>query len=193
MKITTYIVDDETPARERMEYLINTFLSDDVVIVGKSESPNVALKEIPILNPDIAFLDVEMSGTSGLELAGKLNAKGFKGKIIFVTAYGHYSIKAIRAGAFDYLLKPVDVDELKNSIERFKAKTNIQFNPDAILNFELSEREMELIGYLAKGLSSEEIAEQMFLSKHTVDTHRRNILLKTGARNTVELLNLLRV
>ncbi|RLD58782.1 MAG: hypothetical protein DRJ05_07470 [Bacteroidetes bacterium] len=61
-----------------------------------------------------------------------------------------------------------------------------------IKNFEISEREEELIAYLSKGLSSEEVAAEMFLSRHTVDSHRRNIHAKTGTRNTVELLNLLR-
>jgi len=131
---------------------------------------------------------------TGLELSEQLQAKGYKGKIIFVTAYGHYSIKAIRANAFDYLLKPVDVEELKKSIARFKSNNNQQFNPDVISNHELSNREMELVGFLSKGLSTEEIAAEMFLSRHTIDAHRRNIHTKTRTRtrNTVELLNLLR-
>jgi len=192
MPITTYIVDDEAPARERLVYLIEHFLQGNLEIIGQSGNALEALKQIPKLSPDLLFLDVEMPEMTGLELAEQLQNKGYKGKIIFITAHDHYSIKAIRAGAFDYLLKPVDVDELKKSIERFKEKTNNLFNPEAIISFELSEREMELISHLSKGLSSEEIANEMFLSRHTIDTHRRNILLKTGARNSVELLNLLR-
>ena len=192
MPITTYIVDDEAPARERLIYLIDHFLQGELEIVGQSGNSADALAQIQQLTPELLFLDVEMPGMTGLDLAGKLKAKGFNGKIIFVTAHDHYSIKAIRANAFDYLLKPVDVDELKQAIERLKTKDNKKFNEDVIINFELTEREMELITHLSKGLSSEEIANEMFLSRHTIVTHRRNIHTKTGTRNTVELLNLLR-
>lgn len=190
--ITTYIVDDESPARKRLIYLLDHFLKNELEVIGQSGNPNEALKQIPKLSPELLFLDVEMPGMTGLELAQQLQAKAYKGKIVFVTAFNHYSVKAIRANAFDYILKPVDVDELKQTIVRIKTKTNQQFNPDVIKNFELTEREVELITYLSKGLSSEEIAAEMFLSRHTIDTHRRNILVKTGARNTIELLNLLR-
>ncbi len=192
MPITTYIVDDEAQARERMDYLIKQFLSDELEIIGQSGKPLEALEQIPKLSPQLLFLDVEMPQMTGLELAKQLQNKGFKGKMIFVTAYDHYSIKAIRANAFDYLLKPVDVDELKQAINRLNGVTNQEFNLEVIKNFEISEREVELITYLSKGLSSEEVASKMFLSRHTVDTHRRNIHTKTGTRNTVELLNLLR-
>ena len=192
MFINIYIVDDEKPARDRLLYLINKFVNDEFSVVGQTGNPEDALEEIPKLSPDLLFLDVEMPQMTGLELAEKLQNIGYKGKIIFVTAYDQYTIKAIRANAFDYILKPVDVEELKKAIKRYKEVADHEFNPEAIKNFELSEREVELISFLAKGLSSEEIAEEMFLSKHTIDTHRRNILLKTGARNTIEMLNLFR-
>lgn len=192
MPISTYIVDDETIARERLIYLINHFLNNELKILGQSGKPLEALEQIPKLSPDLLFLDVEMPGMTGLELAQQLRSKGFKGEIIFVTAFDHYSIKAIRANAFDYLLKPVDVDELKSAIERLKSKSNERFNIGIIQSFELSEREVELITFLSKGLSTKEIASEMFLSRHTIDTHRRNIHTKTGTKNTVELLNLIK-
>ena len=192
MPITTYIVDDETIARERLIYLIKKFLDGELKIIGQTAKPQKALTEIPKLSPGIVFLDVEMPEMSGLELAQQLMTKAFKGKIIFVTAFDHYVIKAIRANAFDYLLKPVDVDELKKVIERYNTSSGNSFNPDVLKHFDLSKREIELITLISKGLSSAEIATEMFLSKHTVDTHRRNILSKTETRNVVELLNLLR-
>jgi DNA-binding CsgD family transcriptional regulator len=84
-----------------------------------------------------------------------------------------------------------DVDELKQATERL-TKTEQMFNVAAIKRFDLSEREMEIITHLSKGMSSQEIANEMFLSRHTIDTHRRNIHTKTGTKNTIELLNLLR-
>ena len=113
MSVSVYIIDDENLARKRLIQLLHTFFNGDIKILGDSGDSEKILEEVPKLSPDILFLDVEMPGITGLEMAGKLKAKGFNGKIIFVTAYDHYAIKAIRAGAYDYLLKPVDVDELK--------------------------------------------------------------------------------
>jgi two-component system LytT family response regulator len=192
MKITCFIVDDTIAGRERITSVIDTFFSDEIKVLGTASSPSVALDQIPKINPDICFLDVEMPGMTGLKLAEKLQEKGYKGKIIFITGHIHYSVKAIRANAFDYLIKPVDVDELKQCIERYKQSDIRGFDKRIIQSFQLSEREVELIEHLSKGLSSEEAASKMILSRHTVDTHRRNIHTKTGTRNVVELLNLLR-
>ncbi len=192
MPITTYIVDDENQARKRLVYLIDHFFSNEIDIIGQSDNPHEALGQITEQSPELLFLDVEMPNMTGLELSEKLTANGYKGKIIFVTAFNHYSVKAIRANAFDYLVKPVDVEELKQAISRFTSSNEHLFNKGIIKNFDLSNREVELITHLSFGLSSEEIADKMFLSKHTVDTHRRNIHTKTGTRNAIELINLLR-
>ena len=192
MSITTYIIDDESQARERMVYLIKNFFYKSLQILGQSGKPKEALEQVLRLTPEILFLDVEMPLMSGFELLHQLQTNGYRGKIVFVTAYDHYSIKAIRANAFDYLVKPVDVDELRQCINRYSRTVEQEFNETVIRNFDLSKREMEIIVHLAKGLSSEEVAAEMFLSRHTVDTHRRNIHTKTGTRNSVELLNLLR-
>lgn len=192
MSISAYLVDDDIRSRERMGYIVREFFAGELDIVGESAEPQRALEQIIKQCPEIAFLDVEMPGMTGLELADKLRKKGYKGRIIFVSAHGHYSIKAIKAEAFDYILKPVDVDEFKETIARYRSLSSGAPDPGLVSNFDLSERELELIQHLSKGLSSEQIAEKMFLSRHTIDTHRRNILSKTGTRNTIELLNLLR-
>lgn len=192
MAIPVYIIDEELQAIERLEYLCHTFLKGEVVIVGKSMKPKEALDEIWELKPQIVFADIEMPGMSGLELAKTINASGFEGKIVFVTAYNQYLVKAIRAEAFDYLIKPVDIDELRNCVGRFKKHTLDKFNGFVIKHYGLSDREYDVVKLLAQGLSSNEIGEKLFLSHHTVETHRRNILAKTGVKNTVELINLLR-
>lgn len=192
MTIPVYIVDEEIQAIERLEYLFHTFMKEDIEVVGKAIKPIEALDEIWELKPQIVFADIEMPGMTGLELAKTVNASGFEGKIVFVTAYNQYSVKAIRANAFDYLIKPIDIDELRNCIERFKKKVLERFNGDIIGHYKLSEREYDIIKLLAEGMSSSEIGDKLFLSHHTVETHRRNILAKTGVKNTVELINLLR-
>ena len=192
MLFTVYIADDEKLSRERLIMLINDFLENEIKILGEGGSASQVLSDVPLLKPDIVFLDIEMPGMSGLELAKQLKKTGFDGRIVFVTAYIQYSVKAIRAGAYDYLLKPVDVDELKDMFDRYLTERKNFFDLDKVQYFGLSERESEIIKWLSKGLSSEEIAHKMYISRHTVDTHRRNIHTKTGTKNTVELLNLLK-
>jgi DNA-binding NarL/FixJ family response regulator len=190
MSFSVYIVDDEALARERLVLMLNTYLPDEVFVSGMAGDKETVLNEVPKLIPDIIFLDIEMPRTSGLELAEELKLLGYTGKIVFVTAYDHYAIKAIRAGAFDYLLKPVDVDELKEVIKRFGGNNNTEINIEKIKYYSLSPRETEIVKLLLKGMSSEEIAQNLFLSKNTVNTHRRNIHAKTGTKNTLGILNL---
>jgi len=125
MHITCFIVDDSLASRERITLVIDTFFSDELKVIGVAASTSVALEQIPKLSPEIVFLDIEMPGMTGLELAKQLQENGFKGKIIFVTGHIQYSVKAIKANAFDYLIKPVDVDELKESILRYKSQNKV--------------------------------------------------------------------
>jgi len=73
-------------------------------------------------------MDIEMPGKSGLELAEEIKKNHLNTKVVFITAYDHYAIKAIKNNAFDYLLKPVNIDELKATIERYKAKWKSNLN-----------------------------------------------------------------
>ena len=104
MLITTFIVDDEIAGRERLAFLIDRFLSNELEIIGSSGNPEEAFSEVLRLLPELVFMDIEMPLMSGIELAKRLHNSGFKGKIVFVTGFQHYSIKAIRANAFVYLL-----------------------------------------------------------------------------------------
>ncbi len=192
MPVKVYIADDEPHARERLVMLITRFLEDEVTVVGQGGKKDSIIRDILSVKPDIAFLDIEMPDISGIDLANLLKQNGYHGKIVFVTGFNQYAIKAIRAGAYDYLLKPVDVDEMREMIKRFQSENNGGLNYEVIKKFNLSKREVEIAELLDKGFSSEEIGEKLFLSKHTVNTHRSNILSKTGAKNTVELLNLLK-
>ncbi len=186
--IKTVLIDDEKIAIERLKILLNGF--QNIKVIGEYSCPETAKKEIIAKNPDLAFVDVEMPKMSGLELVRAIKAVGVKCKIVFVTSYGHYAIKAIREAAFDYLLKPVDVEELSQVIERFVNESN---TPDARLEnivqeFELSARETDVLKLQLKGAKSNEIAETLCLSKHTINTHRKNILEKLNVRSAQEML-----
>ena len=175
-KIKTVVVDDEVRALRRMEILLKNF--PEIEVLELLYDADQAIKFIIENEPDIVFLDIEMPGKTGLEIAEELNKNVLHTRIIFVSSYDHYAIKAIKNHAFDYLLKPVDIDDLKASIERFKAQTLSHLN----------RREYKVISLIAKGKSSKEIGDVLHLSNHTVDTYRRNILEKTECKNAAELI-----
>ena len=111
------IVDDERPARERLRALLAAF--PDLEIVGESEDGEDALHRIGDLHPDLVMLDVQMPGSSGIEVAGSLPAP--RPKIIFCTAYDQYAVDAFELCAVDYLLKPVNRSRLAQAIDRARA------------------------------------------------------------------------
>jgi two-component system, LytTR family, response regulator len=108
------IVDDEKKGRDSLQKLLEQYCSE-VQVVGHADSVENAYQFITRNKPDLVFLDVEMPQGSGFELLKKFDKVPFK--TIFVTAHQHYAIKAIRFSAVDYLLKPVDVDELVLAVQ----------------------------------------------------------------------------
>lgn len=188
--IKSIIIDDEKEALDRMDSLLAK--NDGIDVVARDTNPESGVDLVSEFNPDLVFIDVEMPGRTGFDVVQDVRAAGFNPAFIFVTGYNQYAIKAIRNAAFDFLLKPVDIDELNEALERFKAareKTKNRTVPKTYIErYSLTERETEIIKLLAQNKSSKEIAEILFLSKHTVNTHRRNILEKTGKDSTAELV-----
>lgn len=114
MKIKAIIVDDEKEAGEALELLLK-HTCPYVEIAGICRSAIDAARLFKQIKPDILFLDIEMSGGTGFDLLDIIDTNA---GIIFVTAFDQYAIKAIRHGAKDYLLKPVDPDELKAAVDK---------------------------------------------------------------------------
>jgi DNA-binding LytR/AlgR family response regulator len=115
--INIIIVDDESEARE----LLITLLGDypNIIITAQSGSVDEALTLITANPPDIVFLDIHMPKKNGFDLASALRLLNINSHIIFVTAYDQYAIQAFKHAAFDYLLKPINEDELRDTILRF--------------------------------------------------------------------------
>lgn len=115
--IRTLIVDDEMPARR----LLSTYLKDycaDVEVCAECDSVESAVEAISRCHPHLLFLDIEMPGENGFDLLRKFEKPPFR--VVFVTAYSEYAIRAFRFSAVDYLLKPVKVDELIESVAKFR-------------------------------------------------------------------------
>lgn len=119
------IVDDEKLSREVLLNYLKEYCTE-VDIVATASSIKSAYKAIKRYSPDFIFLDIEMADGKGFDLLSMFTEISFR--IIFVTAYSEYAVKAFRFSAVDYLLKPVKVDELKESVE--KVKSLIQANSD---------------------------------------------------------------
>lgn len=115
------IVDDEELAREDLKVLLKDF--SEVEIIGEAETVEQTKKLIKELNPDLIFLDIQMPGKSGFDLLEEIQIDS---KIIFVTAYDEYAIRAFEVNARDYLLKPVNKERLEQAIERLKTDQEIE-------------------------------------------------------------------
>ncbi|MCK5145319.1 response regulator transcription factor [bacterium] len=109
----TCLIDDERLARQDMKSLLKEHPM--IKIIGEADNVNSAVSLIEKERPDLLFLDIQMPGETGFDL---LNRISYSGRIIFVTAYDEYAIRAFDMNALDYLLKPVNPERLSQSIER---------------------------------------------------------------------------
>jgi two-component system, LytTR family, response regulator len=116
--ITAVIIDDELHGRLALREKLKLFCPE-VEVLAEAENGKTGLDIIRQYQPELIFLDVEMPEMSGFELLNQL--KNRTGHLVFTTAYNQYAIKAIKHAAFDYLLKPIDIEELKNTVRKAAA------------------------------------------------------------------------
>jgi len=118
--IKAIIIEDEERSRIVLQNLLETYCPE-VEVVGEADSVISAVKTVISLKPDLLFLDVQIAGGTGFDVLEKLN--DLKVSVIFTTAYDHYALKAFKFSALDYLLKPIDIDELKAAVKKVSAST----------------------------------------------------------------------
>lgn len=119
--ISAIIVDDETNGRENLKHLIYKFCPQ-INIVGLASSAEQAVELVTSKNPELVFLDIEMPFKNGFDFLEMLPQIHFD--VIFTTAFDHYAVRAIKFSALDYLLKPIDIEELKLSVQKLIQKRN---------------------------------------------------------------------
>ena len=148
-------------------------------------------------------MDIKLSDESGIELTKQIKQRYPSVKVIALTMFGEieYFNEMFDAGAVGFLLKNTDVQELQRAVmnvmneETYFAKEflgylslKIKKSGQTISNINLSERELEVLKLICEGYNNNEIGEKLFISTHTVDGHRRNLILKTGVKNAPNLV-----
>jgi two-component system, LytTR family, response regulator len=115
------IIDNEEPLRSGLKELINN-CSDQLPLIEEADGVASGLQKINQFRPDIVFLDIEMEDGTGFDLLSKIHNPGFQ--LIFTTAHNQYAIQAFKFSAIDYLLKPIDPEELQKSLNKATANIN---------------------------------------------------------------------
>jgi len=122
--IKALIIDDEPAAVSGLDSILKLFCPE-VQLAGTGTSVSHGIEQIKSLKPELVFLDIELKDGSGFDLLKRIGEIDFS--VIFVTAYDHYAIKALRLNAVDYLLKPVDPDELVNAVSKVRKPTQVNY------------------------------------------------------------------
>lgn len=129
--LTAVLVDDEQLARDELRYLLEQQAGGVCVdIVAQAANGVEALATIEQFEPDIVFLDVQMPGLTGFEVARRLTETGSATHVIFVTAYDQYAVDAFEVNAVDYLLKPIDPARLAAALQRAQKRVALERRPD---------------------------------------------------------------
>jgi DNA-binding NarL/FixJ family response regulator len=197
------LVDDHTLFRTGLRGLLSMREGFNVVAdVGSGEE---FLEVLPSLEVDVVFMDISMPGINGVETTRRALQLRPDLHVIALSMYGddHFYKLMLDSGASGFLLKDSDIEEvyasvdvvsegdsyfseaLLGSITRNMSRITI---PEVSSEDALSDREVEILVEVCRGLSNQEIADKLFISKRTVDKHRANILEKTGCKNTANLV-----
>lgn len=142
MKVTALVVDDEQLARDELCFLLGQ--APDVDVIGQAGDGIEALGLLEDLEPDLVFLDIQMPGLTGFEVAQQALARSLAPEFVFVTAYDQYALDAFHVNAVDYLLKPVDATRLERALARARRRMNATDRPNGVPGADL-ERIVQLV------------------------------------------------
>ena len=128
MKLSALVVDDEQPAREELCFLLSQ--AGDVDVVGQADNGVAALDMLADLEPDMVFLDVQMPGLTGFEVARQAALWQAPPHVVFVTAFDQYAVDAFQVNAIDYLLKPIEAPRLAQALARARQRLDVSRTGD---------------------------------------------------------------
>lgn len=182
---------------------LKALLTDEkhISLVGESTSAKTALKEVGEYRPDIVLSDINMPEMDGIELTREIKKRQPEVKVIALSMYGERETISdmLKAGVSAYILKNTGKQELLKAIEKVAAGGTFfsdevsaemmrTYPEQAAREISLSQREIEVIELIAKEYTNAMIAEALFISERTVETHRKNIFRKTDTKSVIGLL-----
>lgn len=193
------IADDHKIIIEGLTSLVTE--NDNICIVGTAVNGREALSLLEKNEVDIAVLDIEMPEIDGLDLTKIIKEKFPKTKVLILTMHDEIGFirKMMEAGVNGYILKNKGKEELVTAINTLNENKgyfgedvkntvmNSMRSKDVIGEIELTKKEIEVLKLIANGDKASIIAEKLYVSEATVNTHRRNLIAKTGVRNSIEL------
>ena len=202
--IRVLIADDHTIVRSGVHMLLET--EPDFVVVGEALNGSEAIELAQSLKPDLILMDITMPEMDGLEATRQIKEHWPEINILVLTMHrsDEYFFEILKAGASGYILKTADTEELLQAA-RATARGDVFLNPSMAKKLlgeylnqmdkagdadehALSVREKEILQLLAEGYSNKEIAEKLFISPSTVNTHRSNLMSKLGLSTRRELI-----
>ena len=202
-----YLADDHQILIDGIKTLLHTNTAFEVV--GFSNNGINLFTEVVENSADILILDINMPGKDGIEVIKEFAKKGFPCKIIVLSSHDDLRIikEVMKLGSSGYLTKKCASENIIEAIHSINngeeyfceqvrekiftsvTKGNPKLNkPELPINFILTERELEIIILIALEFSGKEISEQLFISTNTVETHRKNIMKKLDAKNSISLV-----
>ncbi len=203
--IRLLLVDDHTLVRQGIRSLLET--QDDMEVVGEASSGHEAIAVAGDLRPDVILMDLAMPEMNGMEATRQIRTQHPKIQILALTMHStdDYLFRALESGASGYVLKEADAGELATAVRAVHAGGAFIYPPLAKRLVEqfllrigsgeerssygsLTSREQDILRFVGDGMTNEEIAEQLVLSVHTVQTHRSNIMKKLGLHNRAQLV-----
>jgi DNA-binding NarL/FixJ family response regulator len=203
-KIAVFIVDDHPLVRQGLAQVING--ETDMMVCGDAEDAPKALHAVNAKNPDLVIVDISLRGNNGLELIKNIKALKHNLPILVFSMHDEtvYAQRALRAGARAYVMKQESADKIITAIRRIMSGdiyvsnrvadqvlhqlVNGSTDPGGSPVDRLSDRELEVIQLIGRGLSTREIASSLNLSVKTIESHRAHIKEKLNLRNATELV-----
>ncbi|MEO1054587.1 MAG: response regulator transcription factor [Bacteroidota bacterium] len=204
-KIKVLLADDHGVVRKGIKMLIDD--DPSIEIIGETSAGDETIEQTKSLLPDILITDISMPGLSGIEVT-KIITKDLPDVKVLVLSTHHdeeYIVKSFEAGAMGYLPKDSEENEIIDAVKSISkgkmyytkfvsdilARSMLRkSSPKYEEDLALTDRELEILRCIVDGLNNREIADKLFISARTVDTHRRNIMKKLNTKNTAELVRI---
>jgi DNA-binding NarL/FixJ family response regulator len=198
--ITVFIVDDHFMVIEGIQSLLQNETA--LKVIGHASNTASCLSFLQRQQPDIILMDINLGTENGIDLCKQVKERYPQVMVLALSTFNQFSFidKMMESGASGYLLKNAERFEIKEAIEQaLKGGTYLSREVNDTLKAmeegknekpALTRREKEVLELIADGLNSQEIADKLFIGVSTVDTHRKNLLIKFGVKNTAMLIRM---